>query len=101
MNEKEFWVYLLSYNLIRLMMAQAAQLTGKLPRQLSFKHALQVWVSWSRQQFRSPDEESLQPLFTLIAQRTVANRPGRIEPRQIKQRPPAGAAVNDLIVTFF
>ena len=32
---KEIWVYLLAYNLIRLMMAQAALLAHRLPRQLS------------------------------------------------------------------
>ena len=42
---KEIWVYLLAYNLIRLMMAQAALLTDWLPRQLSFKHTLQLWIA--------------------------------------------------------
>jgi len=37
---KEIWVYLLAYNLIRLMMAQAAWLAHRLPRQLSFKHTV-------------------------------------------------------------
>lgn len=43
---KEIWVYLLAYNLIRLMMAQAALLADRLPRQLSFKHAVQLWIAW-------------------------------------------------------
>lgn len=43
---KEIWVYLLAYNLIRLMMAQAALLADRLPRQLSFKHTLQIWIAW-------------------------------------------------------
>jgi len=89
MSEKEFWVYLLAYNLIRLMMAQSALQAGKLPRQLSFKHALQVWSSWSRRQFRSTDPENLRPLFDLIAQVTVGKRPGRVDPRCLKQRSPA------------
>ena len=42
MAEKEIWVYLLAYNLIRLLMAQAASLADILPRQLSFKHTLQL-----------------------------------------------------------
>jgi len=42
MAEKEIWVYLLAYNLIRLLMAQAALLTDIIPRQLSFKHTLQL-----------------------------------------------------------
>ena len=44
MAEKEIWVYLLAYNLIRLLMAQAALLADLLPRQLSFKHTLQLWI---------------------------------------------------------
>ena len=40
------WVYLLAYNLIRLLMAQAAQLANVLPRQLSFKRTLQLWLVW-------------------------------------------------------
>jgi hypothetical protein len=42
MVEKELWVYLLAYNLIRLLMAEAASQAGVLPRQLSFKHTLQM-----------------------------------------------------------
>lgn len=36
---------LLTYNLIRLMTAQAALLTDPRPRQLSFKHTLQLWLA--------------------------------------------------------
>jgi len=43
MAEKEIWVYLLAYNLIRLLMAQAASLADIMPRQLSFKHTMQLW----------------------------------------------------------
>jgi hypothetical protein len=51
MCEKELWVYLLAYNLIRLLMAEAALRFDLLPRQLSFKHTLQVWLAWSQRQF--------------------------------------------------
>ena len=43
---KELWVYLLAYNLIRLLMAQFAPLADQIPRQLSFKHAVQIWLAW-------------------------------------------------------
>ena len=46
MVEKELWVHLLAYNLIRLLMAQAALDARVHPRQLSFKHAVQLWVEW-------------------------------------------------------
>jgi hypothetical protein len=41
---KEVWVYLLAYTLIRLLMAQAALVADRIPRQLSFKHVVQMWV---------------------------------------------------------
>lgn len=85
MAVKEIWVYLLAYNLIRLMMAQAALRSDHLPRQLSFKHTVQIWLAWMPHAYHGgiahPDE-----LFVLIAQQTVGNRPGRIEPRAIKRR---------------
>ena len=80
MVEKELWVSLLAYNLIRLLMAQAAHTAGLSPRELSFKHTVQMWNSWPRG--AEPSE-----LFRLIAQRQVGNRPGRIEPRVRKRRP--------------
>lgn len=87
MCEKEVWVYMLAYNLIRLLMAQAAVHAGVLPRQLSFKHTLQVWSAWSQRQFLTAAPEDTAGLFRLIAQIRVGNRPGRVEPRLIKRRP--------------
>ncbi len=49
MNEKEMWVYFLAYNLIRPIMAEAAVYGRLKPRQISFKHALQIWLAWSKQ----------------------------------------------------
>ncbi len=87
MCEKEFRVYLLAYNLIRLLMAEAALRAGVLPRHLSFKHTLQIWVAWSGLQFLSGSGEDMTNLFVLIAKIQVANRPGRVEPRAVKRRP--------------
>lgn len=87
MCTKELWVYMLAYNLIRLLMAEAAVQAGVLPRQLSFKHTVQVWVAWSQRQFLSDAPEDTVALFRLIARVRVGNRPGRIEPRLIKTRP--------------
>ena len=85
---KEIWIYLLAYNLIRLLMAQSALLADILPRTLSFKHCLQLW--WSVQQQSVPlSEDMLKTVFQLMAQQIVGNRPGRIEPRAIKRRPRA------------
>jgi hypothetical protein len=85
MNEKEFWVHLLAYNLIRLLMAQAAVNVGVNPRQLSFKHTVQIWAEWTARGLSSGPRHST--LFELIAQIRVGNRPGRFEPRKKKRRP--------------
>ena len=87
MCAKELWVYILAYNLIRLLMAEAAAQADVLPRELSFKHTVQVWLAWSRKQFHSDAAEDLHALFKLIAQVRVGKRPGRIEPRAVKRRP--------------
>lgn len=89
MAEKEIWVTLLAYNLIRLIMAQAAVLAGRLPRELSFKHTLQIWVAWGQYEMGHDHDDKLSALFVLIAQQQVGNRPGRIEPRAVKRRPKA------------
>ncbi|HLF12472.1 MAG TPA: IS4 family transposase [Gammaproteobacteria bacterium] len=86
MNEKQIWVYLLAYNLIRLLMAQAALAAGLHPRQLSFKHTVQIWTEWTTRGLLS-DPEQHNVLLGLIAQRKVGTRPGRIEPRARKRRP--------------
>jgi hypothetical protein len=80
MVEKELWVCLLAYNLIRLLMAQAAHTAGVYPRELSFKHTVQMWNNWPRGVEHGE-------LFRLIAQRLVGNRAGRSEPRVRKRRP--------------
>jgi len=87
MGEKEMWVYLLAYNLIRLIMLQSALLADVLPRSLSFKHTLQLWLAWSGASMHSDDKESVTGLLALVTERTIGNRPGRIEPRAIKRRP--------------
>lgn len=87
MAEKEIWVYLLAYNLIRLLMGQAALMADTLPRQLSFKHTVQLWTSWRQLNLSGYDEDVLKALFELIAQQQVGHRPGRIEPRAVKRRP--------------
>ena len=87
MVEKELWVYLLAYNLIRLLMAQAACNAGVHPRELSFKHTVQMWIEWIAQPLGRYPAGHETELFGLIAQVKVGNRPGRIEPRGRKRRP--------------
>lgn len=59
MGEKEMWVYLLAYNLIRLLMAQSALMADVLPRTLSFKHTLQLWLSWSGTRKQTDDRDAI------------------------------------------
>ena len=86
MIEKEIWIYLLAHNLIRMSMAEAASLSDLLPRQLSFKHSLQLWRIWRQQPGNPNDSDSLNILLLLMLENTVGNRPGRVEPRAIKRR---------------
>jgi hypothetical protein len=85
MIEKELWVHLLAYNLIRVLMAQAALEAGVHPRQLSFKHTVQLWTEWTAHRLDLTADPAT--LFRLIAQPSVGHRPGRIEPRAKKRRP--------------
>ncbi|MGH8165595.1 MAG: IS4 family transposase [Woeseiaceae bacterium] len=87
MAEKELWVYLLAYNLLRLLMAQAALQAGCLPRQLSFKHTLQLWLVWRQHVLHGHHHQHLSMFFLHIAQQRVGQRPGRREPRAVKRRP--------------
>jgi len=87
MAEKEIWVYLLAYNLIRMIMAQAAIHTQQLPRELSFKHSLQLWLAWGHQTTVHNHGMDASVLLVLIAQKRVGKRPGRVEPRALKRRP--------------
>ncbi len=82
MCKKEIWVYFLANNLIRLVMAQAAQNKNLKPRELSFKHAVQIWNTYNLL-----GKEINADMFALIAERKVGNRPGRLEPRAVKRRP--------------
>lgn len=84
---KEIWVYLLAYNLIRMMMAEAACYANCLPRQISFKHAVQLCMAMltcSNEGFSDTDKTQL---LALIAQQRVGNRADRVEPRAVKRRP--------------
>jgi hypothetical protein len=83
------WVTLLAYNLIRGLIATAATVHGKQPRQLGFTLACQTvlssWMLLSTGVCR--DARSLwEHALTRIAANEVANRPGRIEPRVLKRR---------------
>jgi len=89
MVRRELWVTLLAYNLIRKLIATAAALHGKQPRQVGFTLACQtVLSSWML--LATGVCRDVPQLWRLalerIATNEVANRPGRIEPRVLKRR---------------
>lgn len=89
MAEKELWIHLLAYNLIRLLMTQAAAGHATAPRALSFKHTVQLWSEFTSRAVLSAADPTgaLETLFRLIAQLPVGHRPHRSEPRARKRRP--------------
>lgn len=88
MAEKEAWVYFLAYNLVRILMAEGAHHADVTPRQLSFKHTLQTWLSWRAIAGHTQDFESgFQKIIEILAEQRVGNRTGRVEPRAVKRRP--------------
>lgn len=89
MANKELWIYLLAYNLIRMLMTQAALLADQIPRQLSFKHSVQIWLAWQQHGGETHDAIAIEGLLLLIAELRVGLRPGRAEPRAKKRRPKA------------
>ena len=86
MVAKEFWVNWLAYNLIRLLMAQAALEAGLHPRELSFKHTVQIWMQWLSLRRARGHDWHRDTLLRLIAQIRIGQRPGRMEPRARKRR---------------
>ena len=86
---RELWVTLLAYNLVRKLIATAAAVHNKQPRQLGFTLACQTilssWMLLATGACR--DGQQLWRLaLERIAANEVANRPGRIEPRVLKRR---------------
>jgi Transposase DDE domain len=90
MVEKEIWMHLLAYNLIRGVMAKAAEAHDKQPRLLSFKGTLQTMTAFQdalRQATPSNRQELMEVMLKAIARHRVGDRPGRVEPRANKRRP--------------
>jgi hypothetical protein len=89
MVHKEIWTHLLAYNLLRTVIAVAAQENGIEPRQVSFKGAKQAVTAFAPkiEAARPEDRGSLlDAMLTTIAYHRVGDRPGRWEPRANKRR---------------
>ena len=90
MVRKEIWAHLLAYNLIRKVMAQAAERHGVTPRQLSFAGAVQTLNEFRTLLLHASAAdlpELTRRILAAIASHRVGNRPDRCEPRKIKRRP--------------
>lgn len=92
MVEKELWMRVIAYNLIRALMTEAAREHGENPERLSFKGtvaALRQWSPLLAQTGIGPGERQriYAVLLHYIAQAKVPHRPNRVEPRAKKRRP--------------
>jgi putative transposase len=90
MAEKEIWVHLLAYNIVRSFMVNAAAKTGAQPRELSFKATLQAITAFRDSMRMARPQRHAQlwaAMFLAIAYDRVGDRPGRVEPRCKKRRP--------------
>ena len=87
---KELWTHILAYNLIRTILAQAAQKHHLEPRSLSFKGAIQTLEAFQpvialQGEHNTAHRLSLyHDLLDAIATHHVADRPDRYEPRAWK-----------------
>jgi hypothetical protein len=90
MVEKEVWVYLMAYNLLRTVMAVAASENNVEPREISFMGAKQTLTAFApKLEAANPEQRVglVDAMLKAVAYHRVGNRPGRWEPRALKRRP--------------
>jgi hypothetical protein len=98
MVRKEVWAHLLAYNLLRGLMAQAAQAAGLPPLPLSFKGALQAVNAFAAALWAASGAalgELCRRLREAVASHRVGDRPNRYEPRRRKRRPKEYPLLNE------
>ena len=89
MVHKEIWAQLLAYNLLRTVMAVAADANGSEPRKISFKGAKQALTAFAPKiEAARPEDRGalIDAMLTTIAYHRVGDRPDRWEPRARKRR---------------
>lgn len=87
---KEIGIHFLAYNIIKTLMIKAAIKHGLAPAQISFKRTIQLIYQFTPFIHKATTNEKLilfDTLLDCISKNRVANRPGRTEPRAVKQRP--------------
>jgi hypothetical protein len=89
---KGIWAHVSAYELIRTVMAQAADGAGVAPRAISFKATLQVPEAFrppiASRALRGPGQRArlYEQVLVAIAVHRVADRPDRFEPRMVKRK---------------
>jgi putative transposase len=89
MMEKEVWAHVLAYNLVRKVTAQSAWQSKVRPRSISFKATLQVIRGGWQKLTETMGEDYVRlakSLLRALRKQRVGNRPGRCEPRAVKDR---------------
>ena len=93
MVRKEVWAHLLVYNLVRVVMAQAAVADSLRPDEISFTGALQTINAFlpEMRAMGTPDEVQVlwEVLLWAVSEHRVGDRPNRYEPRAVKRHPKA------------
>lgn len=81
--DREIAVSVLSYNLVRLLMNDAAEVATLHPREISFSHSRDAWITFGNE-IQTPYD--LMWIILSVCARFVRDRPGRQEPRELKAR---------------
>ena len=90
MVRKEITIHLLACNIIRGNLAQAASLHEKIPRQLSFRSAVQLIIQASKQMVSLIGNRltsALRKLLKAIASTAIGKQKRKSQPRAVKRRP--------------
>jgi hypothetical protein len=89
MVKKEIGIHFLAYNFIRIIMAEACENHDAIPWKISFKGTVQLLTVFMPHFLKSGIRKNkilYTEMLSLIVKNKVGNRPGRVEPRVIKQR---------------
>ena len=98
MIQKELWMHLLAYNLVRQTMMEAADGAGLEPRQISFTTTMQYLRSFAPMRGLIDSEVAAElddVMLQAIARRIVGDRPDRYEPRAVKRRAKCHRLLNE------
>jgi hypothetical protein len=89
MVKKEIGIHFLAYNVIRIIMAEACAAHSAIPWKISFKGTVQLLNEFMPHFLNSSNRKNkilYAEMLMLIVKNKTGNRPGRVEPRVIKQR---------------